>query len=337
MHGTTRLKVTIMGVGGNGVRALDALVASGQSGVEYLAVDTDVEALERTRAPAAILLGEALAGGRGTGGRHEAAKQAAMLEAPRVVERLRGADMVVLLSSLGGGTGNGATPVLAQAVREAGVLSVALVTTPFFWEERRDNKKQGLRAMLAWRALRDRADTLLHLPYHGLFVFQLSGFEERAFPLADGLIQETLASLVPGLLAVDRETARRLFSGRGDAGLGIGMAGGKRRVAQAVRRALRNHLFRRSLINEAETVAVHVVGGPDLGLFEPDEVRVCLAEKARAATTVTLDSAVDAGLSGALRVYVLAAGFPECEKDGRYPRLGPEPPDWGSRPGEIRW
>lgn len=306
-------KIRVIGVGGGGSNAVDRMIEAGLMGVEYIAMNTDMQVLDLSAADRKLQIGESLTRGLGTGGNPDLGRQAAEESRQEIMISLDGADMVFITCGMGGGTGTGASPVVAEISKEMGALTVGVVTKPFAVEGKR-------RAMLAddgIRRLKENVDTLIVIPNDRLL--QLSNRElslQEAFRLADTVLQQGVRGIsevivVPGLINLDFNDVRAVMVNAGSAMMGIGESEGDKRATDAAQAAISSPLLETD-IRGARSVLLNVTGGPDLTLAEVQEAAGIVQEAAggdAGEVDLTLGAVIDDKMEGQVRITVLATGF----------------------------
>ncbi|MCL6450018.1 MAG: cell division protein FtsZ [Acetobacteraceae bacterium] len=302
--------IKVVGVGGGGNNAVNRMVAAGIKGVEFVAVNTDLQALSLSRATDRVQIGAQLTGGLGAGADPEVGKRAAE-ESRELLERaVAGADMVFVTAGMGGGTGTGAAPVVAELAREKGALTVGVVTRPFTFEGRR--RCQVAEKGLA--ALREKVDTLITIPNDRLLqVVDKKTPLIEAFRVADDVLRQAVQGIsdlvtVPGLINLDFADVRTIMSQTGTALMGVGVASGEGRAAAAARAAISSPLLETS-IQGARGVLFNITGGLDLGLFEANEAAEIIAQAADPDANIIFGAVIDETLGDEVRVTVIATGF----------------------------
>lgn len=311
------MTLKVVGVGGAGGNALDALVDEGLPGVDLIAVNTDAQALERCRAPQKVQIGSNLTRGRGAGANAEVGRRAAEENREDIAHALAGADLVFIAAGLGGGTGTGASPVVAEVARERGALVVAVVTTPFDFEGRRRYAiaEHGL------RELRDKVDTLITVPNQKLFgsVDRNIGIAE-AFRKANSVLLQGISGITnmvtkTGLINRDFADVRAVLSGAGTAVLGVGCAEGEDRVAVAAAAALSCPFLEEGQIKGAQNVLLNIESGtdPELTLGEIEELMRTITEATDGSANIVFGTALDESLGGKVRLTIIASGLQSRE------------------------
>ncbi|WIG59925.1 MAG: Cell division protein FtsZ [Ktedonobacterales bacterium] len=302
-------RILAVGVGGGGCNAVNRMIEANVRGVEFIAMNTDAQALGMSHAPTRLRLGETLTRGRGAGGDPEIGHAAAEESYDAIQEILRGADMVFITAGMGGGTGTGAAPLIAHAARECGALAVAVVTTPFAFERKRKSiAQQGVRTM------RDVVDALIVVPNERLE--QFAGHDismEDAFRLADDVLRQSVQGIsdlmtIPGLINLDFADVHAIMAGAGSALMGIGQASGEHRAETAARAAISNPLLEVD-IRGARGVLFNITGGDDLLMREIDTIASIISGAAHPDANIIFGAVHDPANEGTLKVTVVATGF----------------------------
>lgn len=325
-------KIKVVGLGGGGCNALSSMISLQQiQGVEFIAINTDAQALLGNQAPTKVQIGETLTRGLGSGGNPQIGRQSAEESATKIQEVLEGADMVFLTAGMGGGTGTGSIPVAASIAKQMGALTVAVVTKPFGFEGTR-------RMMVAEEGLedlKDKVDALIVIPNQRLLeVVDKNVTLAEAFKLADSVLGQGVQGIsdlitMPGLINVDFADVRTIMTNAGSALMGIGQAGGENRAATAARMAIASPLLEVS-IEGAKGVLFNIVGGPDLGMNEVNEAAHIIAQSAEPDANIIFGATIKDDLVDMVKVTVIATGFDESrERLREYAGLG----RMGSAPG----
>lgn len=302
--------IKVIGVGGGGNNAVNRMIAAGLKGVEFVSVNTDAQVLALSHAPMRLQIGGKLTKGLGAGANPEVGAKAAEESRDQIQDALRGADMVFVTAGMGGGTGTGAAPVVAEIAKDMGALTVGVVTRPFTFEGRK-------RAMLAEKgiaALKGKVDTLITIPNDRL----LQVVEKRtsiieAFRIADDVLRQGVQGIsdliaVPGLINLDFADVKTIMMDAGSALMGIGVASGENRAAEAARAAISSPLMETS-IEGAKGVLLNITGGPDLGLFEVNEAAEIISQAADPEANFIFGAVIDERNRDEIRVTVIATGF----------------------------
>jgi cell division protein FtsZ len=306
--GTPVLRV--VGVGGAGVNAVNRMVEAEISGVEFMAINTDLQSLQQSAAHQTLHIGERITRGLGSGSNPELGRQAAREEYDRIKAMLRGTDMVFIAAGAGGGTGTGAAPIVAQIAREVGALTVGIVTRPFHFEgsRRREQAEVGIADLAA------EVDTLIVVPNNRLLsVLDRGTSMVQAFHVADDVLRQGVQGIsdlvtLPGLINLDFADVRTIMSGAGTALLGIGMGTGERRAIDAAEKAVASPLLETSM-DGARSILLSITGSRDLSLWEVNEAAKAVAEAAHPEANIIFGAMVDEGLDDNVWVTVVATGF----------------------------
>jgi cell division protein FtsZ len=303
--------IKVVGVGGGGTNAVNRMVEAGVKGVEFIAVNTDAQALLMSDADYKVHVGVGLTKGLGAGADPDVGFQAAEENRAEIKEALQGADMVFITAGEGGGTGTGAAPVIAQiAKEEIGALTVAVVTRPFAFEGR----KRALQAEEGIKRLREVIDTLIIIPNDRLLqVAEKKTSILDAFRIADDVLRQGTQGItdlitVPGLINLDFADVRTVMQDAGSALMGIGLAAGDNRAHEAAKAAISSPLLESS-IEGAQGVLLSISGGSDLGLFEVNEAAEVVAAAAHPEANIIFGAVIDDSLMDQIRVTVIATGF----------------------------
>jgi cell division protein FtsZ len=302
--------IRVVGVGGAGLNALNRMIDAGISQVEFVAVNTDIQQLQVSDAPAKIHIGRELTEGLGSGADADIGRRAAEEAHDAIKRALRGSDMVFVTAGEGGGTGSGAAPIVAGIARELGALTVGIVTLPFRFEgtQRRRTADDGV------KALREACDTVIVVPNERLIeVLDRSTSMLDAFRIADDVLRQGVQGIcdlitLPGLINLDFADVRTIMQDAGTALMGIGYSSGDNRAVEAVERALRSPLIESDIIG-AKGILLSIAGGDDLSLFEVNEAAEIVRQRAGDDTNIIFGATVDERLTGQVWVTVVATGF----------------------------
>lgn len=303
--------IKVIGVGGGGGNAVKHMIASKVDGVEFICANTDAQALKDIDARTVLQLGNSMTKGLGAGANPEVGRQAAMEDRERIAEVLRGADMVFIAAGMGGGTGTGGAPVVAEVARDLGILTVAVVTKPFPFE----GKKRMLIADAGIKELQERVDSLITIPNEKLLaVLGKSTSLLDAFKAANNVLLgavQGIADLIirPGMINVDFADVRTVMSEMGMAMMGTGRATGENRAREAAEAAIRSPLLEDVNLQGARGILVNITAGIDLSLGEYSEVGNTIEEFASGDATVVVGTVIDPEMSNELRVTVVATGL----------------------------
>jgi cell division protein FtsZ len=302
--------IKVVGIGGGGTNAVTRMVEAGLSGVEFVAVNTDAQALLMTEADVKIHIGSRATRGLGAGADPRVGLAAAEESRDELKEALKGADMVFITAGEGGGTGTGGAPVIGQIGRELGALTVGVVTRPFGFEGklRADQAEQGI------QSLRDNVESLIVIENDRLLqVVEKSTPVTEAFRMVDDVLRQGVQGItdlimVPGLINLDFADVRTIMRDAGSAMMGIGTARGENRAVEAARGAISSALLETS-IDGATGILLNITGGPDLGLAEVDEAAQVVTDAADSNANVIFGAVIDEGMGDDVRVTAIATGF----------------------------
>ncbi len=306
--------IKVVGIGGGGVNAVNRMIDVGLKGVEFIAINTDAQALLMSDADVKLDIGRAVTRGLGAGASPDVGRQAAADHEEEIKEVLRGADMVFVTAGEGGGTGTGGAPIVARIARELGALTVGVVTRPFTFE----GKRRATQAEEGISALRKEVDTLIVIPNDRLLsisdrtITALEAFKSADQVLLAGVQGITDLITTPGLINLDFADVRSVMYGAGSALMGIGSARGENRATRAAESAIASPLLEAS-IDGAHGVLLSIAGGSDLGLFEISEAAELVAASAHPDANIIYGTVIDDALGDEVRVTVIAAGFESGE------------------------
>ncbi len=302
--------IRVIGVGGGGSNAVNRMIRAELMGVEFIAVNTDAQALLQSDAPNKIRVGDKITRGLGAGGDPSIGQRAAEEDSEKIADALRDSDMVFITAGMGGGTGSGAAPVIAEIARDMGALTIGVVTKPFTWE----GARRRLNAEKSAELLRDKVDTLITIPNDRLKeVVSAETSIVDAFRVVDDVLRQGVQGIsdlitVPGLINLDFADVRAVMRSAGSALMGIGRASGPDRAAEAAREAISSPLLEVS-ISGAQGVLFNVTGGPNLGLFEIDEAAEIIKEMADPEANIIFGTVIDERMGDDLQITVIATGF----------------------------
>ena len=301
--------IKVIGVGGGGGNAINRMIDEGVSGVEFIAANTDVQALSSTKAETVIQLGPKLTRGLGAGGRPEVGRKAAEESEEALTEAITGADMVFITAGMGGGSGTGAAPVIARIAKDLGALTVGVVTRPFGFE----GSKRGQYAVEGINELREHVDTLLIISNNNLLeIVDKKTPLLEALSEADNVLRQGVQGITdlitnPGLINLDFADVKTVMANKGNALMGIGIGSGEERVVEAARKAIYSPLLE-TTIDGAEDVIVNVTGGLDLTLIEAEEASEIVNQAAGQGVNIWLGTSIDESMKDEIRVTVVATG-----------------------------
>lgn len=303
-------QIKVIGAGGGGNNAVNRMVEAQLQGVEFIAVNTDKQALLTSKAEYKIQIGEKLTRGLGAGANPEVGKRAAEESKDEIVKVLQGADMVFVTAGMGGGTGTGAAPVIAQLAKEMGILTVGVVTKPFVFEGkvRMKNAENGI------SELKSKVDTLITIPNDRLLqIVQKNTSMLDAFSIADDVLKQGIQSIsdliaVPGLINLDFADVTSVMKEQGLAHMGLGSASGENRALEAARLAIQSPLLETS-IRGARGVLLNITGGPNLGLLEINEASTLVNESCDPEANIIFGASIREDLGEEIKITVIATGF----------------------------
>jgi cell division protein FtsZ len=302
--------IKVIGVGGGGGNAVNRMIDEGLGGVEFIAVNTDSQSLLLSKARTRVRIGDKLTRGLGAGGNPEIGRKAAEESADELYEVLRGADMVFITGGMGGGTGTGAAPVVAQVAKELGSLTIGVVTRPFTFEGSRRIQS----AELGIEDLKSKVDTLIVIPNDRLLqIVDKRASLNDAFRMADDVLRQGIQGIselitVPGLINLDFADVRTIMSEGGAALMAVGTASGEDRARKAAEAAISSNLLDVT-IDGARGILFNVTGGPDMSLFEVNEAAAIIKETSHADVNLIFGAVIDENMRDQIRITVIATGF----------------------------
>jgi cell division protein FtsZ len=319
-------KIKVIGVGGSGGNAVNRMIESEVSGVEFWAINTDAQALTQSRASQRLQVGQKLTRGLGAGGNPAIGQKAAEESRDEIAQALEGSDLVFITAGLGGGTGTGGAPIVAEIAKEIGALTIGVVTRPFTFEGRRriSQADEGI------AALQSRVDTLIVIPNNKLLsVINEQTPVQEAFRYADDVLRQGVQGIsdiitIPGLVNVDFADVRAVMADAGSALLGIGIGSGKSRAREAALTAISSPLLESS-IEGAKGVVFNITGGTDLTLHEVNAAAETIYEVVDPNANIIFGAVIDERMQGEVKITVIATGF-SAESKGAIPTTGREAP-----------
>ncbi|QGG47858.1 cell division protein FtsZ [Heliorestis convoluta] len=307
--------IRVVGVGGGGNNAVNRMISHGVRGVQFLSCNTDAQALQLSRAEIKLQVGTKLTKGLGAGANPEIGQKAAEESREDLYNALKGADMVFVTAGMGGGTGTGAAPVVAEVAKELGALTVGVVTRPFTFEGR----KRAMQADKGIQELRAAVDTLIVIPNDRLLqVVDKHTPMNEAFRLADDILRQGVQGIsdliaVPGLINLDFADVKTIMTDTGSALMGVGTSTGENRAVEAVKKAISSPLLETS-IDGARGVLMNITGGVNLGMLEVNEAAEIVTEVADPEANIIFGAVIDESMEDEVRVTVIATGFDHVEK-----------------------
>ena len=314
MDGTATIKV--IGVGGAGNNAINRMIESGIKGVEFIAINTDRQALQLSKASSKIQIGEKLTRGLGAGANPDIGMQAAEESKAEIAEMLRGADMVFVTAGMGGGTGTGAAPIVAAAAKELGILTIGVVTKPFTFE----GKKRLTQAEKGIANLKEKVDTLVVIPNDKLLqIIDRRTSIVEAFKMADDVLRQGVQGIsdlisVPGLINLDFADVKAVMLNTGMAHMGVGRASGENRAEDAAKEAIQSPLLETS-IEGARGVIINITGGEDLGLHEVNTAAELVQRSVDPEANIIFGTVTDPTMQDEIQITVIATGFEKPENN----------------------
>ncbi|MCI5675341.1 MAG: cell division protein FtsZ [Ezakiella sp.] len=303
-------KIKVIGVGGGGNNAVNRMIECGVKGVEFVALNTDRQALQTSKAETRVQLGDKITKGLGAGANPSIGAQAAMENKEEIIENLRGADMVFIASGMGGGTGTGAAPVVAELAKEMGILTVGVVTKPFTFEgrQRMKNAENGI------AELKMKVDTLVIIPNDKLLqIAEKKTTMKEAFMMADDVLRQGIQGIsdlisVPNLINLDFADVKTIMQDQGIAHMGIGFAQGDNRATEAAKLAIESPLLETS-IEGAKSVLINITGSEDLGMLELNEASDFIRQSVDPEANIIFGAGIDESLGDSIKITVIATEF----------------------------
>ncbi|MCT8389516.1 cell division protein FtsZ [Leuconostoc holzapfelii] len=331
--------IKVIGVGGGGSNAVNHMIEEGVNGVEFIVANTDVQALDKSKADIKIQIGPKLTGGLGAGSNPERGTKAAEESAEDIAAAIAGADMVVITAGMGGGTGNGAAPVVARIAKEQGALTVAVVTRPFKWE----GPKRGRFAAEGLQALSESVDSLIVITNERLKDrIDLRTPLSEAFKVVDEVVAQGVRGISelitnPGFINLDFADVKTVMQDAGPALMGVGQASGETRAADATKQAISSPLLEVDM-SGAEDVLLNITGGLDMSLFEAQTASEVIAQEAGREVNVIFGTSIDEELGDSIRVTVIATGLQKLANETSAKQTAPKTAKtnlFGSQPTEA--
>ena len=327
--------IKVIGVGGGGSNAVNRMIDSGLQGVDFLVANTETQALDNSKADIKIQLGEKLTKGLGAGANPQVGEEAAQESREVITKALSGSDMVFVTAGMGGGTGTGAAPIVAECAREMGALTVGVVTKPFTFEGKR-RKNQADKGI---EMLTSKVDTIIVIPNDKLLqVVDKKTPLNEAFRTADDVLRQGIKGIsdlitVPGLINLDFADVKTIMTNQGEALMGIGIGEGENRAVDAAKMAINSPLLETS-IEGAKGILLNITGSGDLSLFEINEAAEIISEAADPEANIIFGSVIDENLGDRVQITVVATGFGAQPKTGAVKSpfgVGPEIPTFMKR------
>lgn len=303
--------IKVVGVGGGGGNAINYMIGANLSGVEFIAVNTDVQALEQSLAGKKIQIGKEITKGLGAGSNPEIGMEAALQDQDTIAEHLEGADMVFITAGMGGGTGTGAAPIVASIAKDKGALTVAVVTKPFFYEgkRRKMNAEEGI------KRLKEHVDTLIVIPNDRISLVVEKGTPLlNAFSVANDVLRQAIQGisdliLTPGLINLDFADVKTVMENSGRAVMGVGIGSGEGSAVTAAKKAISNPLLEDSSIDGARGILINITGGMDLSLDAVQEATALIYDSAHDDANILFGAVINPDIKDEVRITVIATGF----------------------------
>lgn len=312
--GVQGARIKVVGVGGGGGNAINRMVESGLTGAEFISINTDVQALQNSKAPIKLQIGANLTRGLGAGANPDIGRQAAIEDAEKIMELLDGADMVFITAGMGGGTGTGAAPVIASLAAEWGALTVSVVTKPFSFE----GKRRMMQAEQGLKELKASVDTIIVIPNDRLLttVDRNTPFL-KAFLIADDVLRQGVQSisdliLRPGLINLDFADVKTIMKGMGKAVMGTGIASGETRAVDAAKKAISSPLLEEGSVEGARGILINITASENLTMFEAMEASKLIQESADNDANIIWGASIDSSMKDEVKVTVIATGFEQA-------------------------
>lgn len=316
-------KIRVVGIGGAGGNAINNMIASNLHGVEFIAINTDLQVLESSLAPVKIQIGKELTRGLGAGSNPGIGRQAAIDDRDAIMEFLDGCDMVFITAGMGGGTGTGAAPVVASIAKELGALTVGVVTKPFFYE----GKKRAQNAEEGMKELSTCVDTIIVIPNDRISLVVDKGTPMlKSFAIANDVLKHAVQGisdiiLVPGLINVDFADVKTIMESMGRAVMGSGSAKGEGGAFEAAKKAISNPLLEDSSIEGAKGILINITGGLELSLSEVQAATSLIYDSAHEDVNVIFGAVIDPDVDDEVRVTVIATGFESRKEKVELPQI----------------
>jgi len=316
-QGNLKARIKVIGIGGGGGNAINTMIGSRFTGVDFMVANTDAQSLDASRAPVKIQLGETVTKGLGAGANPEIGRRAAQENEEIIKDYLAGSDMIFITAGMGGGTGTGGAPVVARLAREAGALTVGVVTKPFIFE----GKKRMRQAEEGIESLKQNVDTLIVIPNQRLLsIAAKTTTMLEAFHRADDVLLQAVRGIsdliiTPGLINLDFADIRTVMAEMGLALMGAASAAGENRAIEAAQKAISSPLLEDISIQGARGVLINITGGPDLCLHEVNEAASMIQEEAHEDANIIFGSVIDETMTDEIRITVIATGFGEDREE----------------------
>ncbi len=316
-------RIRVVGIGGAGGNAINNMIASNLQGVEFIAVNTDMQALETSLAPIKVQIGASLTRGLGAGSNPHIGREAALEDTSLIAEHLEGSDMVFITAGMGGGTGTGASPVIAGIAKELGAITVAVITKPFFYEGkiRNRNAEEGI------KELKKNVDTLIVIPNDKISLVVEKGTPLlKSFAVANDILKQAVKGisdiiLIPGLINVDFADVRTIIENKGRGVMGAGFGKGENGALEAAKRAISNPLLEETSIEGAKGILINITGGLELSINDVQEAASFVYDSAHEEVHLIFGAVIDPDIGDEVRVTVIATGFDEQKEKVELPQV----------------
>lgn len=316
LTGTQRARIKVVGVGGAGGNVINNMVASNIRAVEFVAINTDAQTLDTSMAHTKVQIGRTITRGLGAGSKPELGREAALEDREHIVEALQGADMVFITAGMGGGTGTGAAPIVAEVSKSMGALTVAVVTKPFFYE----GGRRKANAEFGTAELEDRVDTLIVIPNDRIAMVVDKGTPLlESFAIANDVLRHSVQGisdlvLVPGLINLDFADVKAIVEGAGRAVMGMGTGRGEGAARDAAKKAILNPLLENNSIDGASGILLNITGGLEMSLNDVQEATASIFDSAAEDANIIVGAVIDPDVKEEVRVTVIATGFKDKPK-----------------------
>jgi cell division protein FtsZ len=316
-------RIKVIGVGGAGGNAINTMIASNLQGVEFIAINTDTQALETSLAPVKVQIGNSLTRGLGAGSNPQLGKEAAIEDKTAIAEVIEGADMVFITAGMGGGTGTGAGPIIAEIAKEMGAIAVAVITKPFFYEGkiRTGNADEGI------KDLKKHVDTLIVIPNDRISLVVEKGTPIlKSFAIANDVLKQAVQGisdiiLIPGLINVDFADVRTIIEDKGRGVMGSGTGKGENGALEAAKKAITNPLLEEVSVDGSKGILINITGGLELSLNDVQEAASFVYDSAHEDVHLIFGAVLDPDIGDEVRVTVIATGFEERKEKVELPQI----------------
>jgi len=318
-----KARIKVAGVGGAGGNAINNMISSNLHGVEFVAINTDVQSLETSLAPVKVQIGASLTKGLGAGSNPQIGREAALDDMTTIAEALEGADMVFVTAGMGGGTGTGSGPVIAGIAKELGAITVAVITKPFFYE----GKIRSMNAEEGINELKKNVDTIIVIPNDKISLVVEKGTSLlKSFAIANDVLKQAVQGisdiiLIPGLINVDFADVRTIIENKGRGVMGIGSGKGNGGAIEAAKKAISNPLLEESSIEGAKGILINITGGLELSLSDVQEASSLIYDSAHEEVHLIFGAVIDPDIDGEVKVTLIATGFDYQKEKVELPQI----------------